>query len=1051
MAAAFKSRLQSDLSEPGASQGQSLRTHYCSGYPCIKTNGSLVRSLSVEEREMSALNGGSKLDQGIDEPSPPLKDVEALLKEYSHSHFKKGENGHREDENDEDDDFAENGSSPILLSECPEFQECLQLLQAPNTDDVNEDEIIFGFKSPRKGDTSKDKKEDEDALWEFIEAEAEGLCLAEEGSRRCQGNGAAKSPAENSVKAALTSGCGVAALLDCAATEMCRLRDGAAIMRKYPPQDISGSPEASPTLKIQPVSPMVSVEERQEKATSTTGTLTSLLQIQLAQINRMSETVRIEFSNQLAHERALLELLELEHNRVKTEVKVNEKEKGFAPTDLLSQFRHLKERLDQQKTLIDDLEYQYLEDKTKYEEEKESLMAQLKLQEEIPSDTSTEHDRLEIGKTKWHRERSPEDGYTYPSSIFTSRIDGPLPGTSSPIYSSPPVDSPINFNCPMTDPVDDDNCHKRFLSGYDVTTNVKSEVQAFREEQPHFTPVSAAQAVNVTNADFGQFSPLIMPGDSPVRHQWNMPEQREHKTSLQLNTAPVFHQQNGHSMDETYYIPGNGLLESPQTSLSLPGGLNPHATTTSSSSSLLPTGRDLQQSPCTTSSNNVFHAVPPLLPSLSANADHLQWKREDPISIRCSNEVQIRYRQRTSSVATRRYWQDNEARPLTRYLPVPDDILFDLRHHLEITCGHILCSPLLMPHLHVDATMCAGYLFKVDSRVTSTPGNDNGDASKNSTGDKSSSSISNELATSAFFSPATRRARKRSSRVTSPSGAGGFMSALFHRSRRGKRRWFVLDRRRRLLIYYSCHTSKSSNAASLLKPKDVISFTDIIDVYPDRQGRKGNNSQNSSFCLLLVASCPPPPSMVSPQCRPLPTRTRILSLTAPSPEAMRVWVDALFTCAGAYLCLLNATPSTQRRDEQSDSADASLKNEGSTHPISKANRHETHLGATDTDTAVEDNKEHRSQTPARENLSEHTSHIHYGTGLSAQPPQAQAYDIDCKLGFRVQTPTSPTTAYGENAARKQIIYTFDPRRAASLRSCEKLKTDIAISTSGSIG
>ncbi|KAM3180404.1 hypothetical protein ACTXT7_016349 [Hymenolepis weldensis] len=264
----------------------------------------------------------------------------------------------------------------------------------------------------------------------------------------------------------------------------------------------------------------------------------------------------------------------------------------------------------------------------------------------------------------------------------------------------------------------------------------------------------------------------------------------------------------------------------------------------------------------------------------------------------------------------------HHVRPLTRYLPVPDDICFDLRHHLEVTCGHILCSPLLMPHLHVDAITCAGYLYKVDSRVTSTSVNESGDAS---TGDKSSSpGITSTLTTSAFFSPATKRAKKRPPRVTSPSsgsgGGGGFMAALFNRSRRGKRRWFVLDRRRRLLIYYSCHTSKSSNAAALLKPKDVISFTDIIDVYPDRQGRKGNSNKNASFCLLLVASCPPLSCLTSPQCRPLPTRTRTLSLTAPSPEAMRVWVDALFTCAGAYLCLPNTALSNQRRDESTKDA-----------------------------------------------------------------------------------------------------------------------------------
>lgn len=38
-----------------------------------------------------------------------------------------------------------------------------------------------------------------------------------------------------------------------------------------------------------------------------------------------------------------------------------ERKCGSAPSDLVNQLRHLKERLEQQKTLIDDLEYQYLE------------------------------------------------------------------------------------------------------------------------------------------------------------------------------------------------------------------------------------------------------------------------------------------------------------------------------------------------------------------------------------------------------------------------------------------------------------------------------------------------------------------------------------------------------------------------------------------------------------------------------------------------------------------------------------------------------------------
>ncbi len=62
----------------------------------------------------------------------------------------------------------------------------------------------------------------------------------------------------------------------------------------------------------------------------------------------------------MAHEKALLELLDLEHSRVRTEVRQAERY-GSPPPDLVNQLRHLKERLEQQRGLIDDLEYQYLE------------------------------------------------------------------------------------------------------------------------------------------------------------------------------------------------------------------------------------------------------------------------------------------------------------------------------------------------------------------------------------------------------------------------------------------------------------------------------------------------------------------------------------------------------------------------------------------------------------------------------------------------------------------------------------------------------------------
>ncbi len=99
---------------------------------------------------------------------------------------------------------------------------------------------------------------------------------------------------------------GVAALMDCAASELNRLRVGAAVLRK-PPSGNNHHPHPSPSPKSStpdspkppPVllDPQAASEKRKEKTTSTTGTLTSLLHIQLAQLNRVSDAVRLEVSS----------------------------------------------------------------------------------------------------------------------------------------------------------------------------------------------------------------------------------------------------------------------------------------------------------------------------------------------------------------------------------------------------------------------------------------------------------------------------------------------------------------------------------------------------------------------------------------------------------------------------------------------------------------------------------------------------------------------------------------------------------------------------------
>lgn len=93
--------------------------------------------------------------------------------------------------------------------------------------------------------------------------------------------------------------------MNCAATEMNRLRVGASVLRRAPSKEVCRSPDTPPTPPPssppppppppQPQAPLqMRAQQRQEKTRSTTGTLTSLLHIQLAQINRMSEAVRIE-------------------------------------------------------------------------------------------------------------------------------------------------------------------------------------------------------------------------------------------------------------------------------------------------------------------------------------------------------------------------------------------------------------------------------------------------------------------------------------------------------------------------------------------------------------------------------------------------------------------------------------------------------------------------------------------------------------------------------------------------------------------------------------
>ncbi|EGI65958.1 Pleckstrin-like proteiny-like domain family B member 2 [Acromyrmex echinatior] len=105
--------------------------------------------------------------------------------------------------------------------------------------------------------------------------------------------------------------------------------------------------------------------------------------------------------------------------------------------------------------------------------------------------------------------------------------------------------------------------------------------------------------------------------------------------------------------------------------------------------------------------------------------------------------------------------------------------------------------------------------------------------------------------------------------TTSCSGYLSKMSKKFHH---WNKRWFVFDRRRKTLSYYSDNTSK--------KARGIIYFQSIEEVYVDHM----NTVRSPQPSLTFIVK----------------TSSRLYHLMAPSPEAMRVWVDVVFTGAEGY-------------------------------------------------------------------------------------------------------------------------------------------------------
>ncbi|XP_008549020.1 pleckstrin homology-like domain family B member 2 [Microplitis demolitor] len=95
------------------------------------------------------------------------------------------------------------------------------------------------------------------------------------------------------------------------------------------------------------------------------------------------------------------------------------------------------------------------------------------------------------------------------------------------------------------------------------------------------------------------------------------------------------------------------------------------------------------------------------------------------------------------------------------------------------------------------------------------------------------------------------------------------MSKKFHH---WNKRWFIFDRKRKTLSYYSDNSSK--------KTRGLIYFQSIEEVYVDHMNTVRSPQPSLTFIIK--------------------TSTRSYHLMAPSSEAMRVWVDVVFTGAEGY-------------------------------------------------------------------------------------------------------------------------------------------------------
>ncbi|XP_011500496.1 PREDICTED: pleckstrin homology-like domain family B member 1 [Ceratosolen solmsi marchali] len=104
------------------------------------------------------------------------------------------------------------------------------------------------------------------------------------------------------------------------------------------------------------------------------------------------------------------------------------------------------------------------------------------------------------------------------------------------------------------------------------------------------------------------------------------------------------------------------------------------------------------------------------------------------------------------------------------------------------------------------------------------------------------------------------------------TSCGGYLSKMSKKFHHWNKRWFVFDRKRKTLTYFSDNNSR--------KPRGVIYFQSIEEVYIDHMNAVKSPQPSLTFIVK--------------------TTTRPYHFMAPSAEAMRVWVDVIFTGAEGY-------------------------------------------------------------------------------------------------------------------------------------------------------